>query len=96
VAWYERFAGRPPDLIPNAKEAAWQLSATGWIYLLADAEHAGSALLTLLVEDLDAFLAGLHERGITASPIELIGDAVRHTVVTDPDGNRLKVGQPPV
>jgi PhnB protein len=26
-AWYERLFGRPPDLIPNENEAAWQLSS---------------------------------------------------------------------
>lgn len=30
-AWYERLLGRPPDLVPNENEAAWQLAGTGWI-----------------------------------------------------------------
>ena len=54
-----------------------------------------SALNTLLVDDLDAFLAGLAERKVMAGPVKTIGDGVRVTVVTDPDGNRLQVGQPP-
>jgi hypothetical protein len=93
--WYERFAGRPPDLIPNEDEAAWQLNETGWIYLIADVGRAGSALHTLLVDDLDAFLAGLAERGIATGPVETLGGTERHAIVTDPDGNRLNVGQPP-
>lgn len=96
VGWYERFAGRPPDLIPNENEAAWQMNKTGWIYVIADAARAGSALHTLLVNDLDAFVVGLAERGIAAGPVETIDGAVRFTIVNDPDGNRLKVGQPPV
>jgi len=95
VGWYERLVGRPPDLIPNDDEAAWRLTETGWIYVVADAGCVGSALHTLLVDDLDAFLAGLSERGITAGPVDTIGEAVRRTVVTDPDGNRLQLGQPP-
>ena len=95
VGWYERLVGRPPDLVPNDDEAAWRLTETGWMYVVADAGRVGSALHTLLVDDLDAFLAGLAERGITAGPVETIGDAVRGTVVTDPDGNRLQIGQPP-
>jgi hypothetical protein len=94
VGWYKRFAGRAPDLIPNEDEAAWQMSETGWIYLIADPSRAGSGLNTLLVDDLDAFLAGLAERGIATDPVDVIGDGVRRTVVTDPDGNRLQVGQP--
>lgn len=94
VSWYERFAGRAPNLIPNEHEAAWQLTETGWIYVAADEGGAGSTLCTLLVDDLDAFLAGLARRGIAAGPVETIDGAVRHAIVTDPDGNRLKIGQP--
>jgi predicted enzyme related to lactoylglutathione lyase len=95
VDWYERLVGRAPDLIPNDDEAAWQMSETGWIYVIADPGRAGSGLSTLLVEDLDVFLAGLAERGIAAAPVEIIGSNVRRTIITDPDGNRLNVGQPP-
>jgi len=95
AGWYERLVGRPPDLVPNDNEAAWQLTETSWIYIVVDADRVGSALHTLLVDDLDAFLAGIGERGITSSPVETIDDGVRRTVVTDPDGNRVQVGQPP-
>jgi predicted enzyme related to lactoylglutathione lyase len=94
VDWYERLTGRPPDLIPNEDEAAWRMTETGWIYLVADDERAGSALNTLLVEDLEALLAELTERGIASGPVETIGNGVRVVVLTDPDGNRLKLGQP--
>ena len=95
AAWYERLVGRPPDLIPNDDEAAWRLTDTGWIYIIVDSDRAGSALNTILVDDLEAFLAGVAERGIAADPVEIIGEAVRSTHVTDPDGNRLQIGQPP-
>jgi hypothetical protein len=94
VAWYERLTGTPPDLVPNKIEAAWRMTDTAWIYVIVDTDRAGSAVNTLLVDDLDAFLAELATRGITAGPVESVGDAARGTVVTDPDGNRLKVGQP--
>jgi len=93
--WYERLLGRPPDLIPNAREAAWRLTDSGWLVIERDPARAGSALHTLLVADLDGFLAGLAERGVNAGPVEPIGDGVRQSIVVDPDGNRLKVGQPP-
>lgn len=96
VTWYERLVGRPPDLVPNDSEAAWRLTDTGWICLVADASQAGSARHTVLVDDIDTFLAGLAERGITSGPVETMGDVgVRHAYITDPDGNRLQVGQPP-
>jgi hypothetical protein len=93
MAWYENFAGRPPDLIPNRQEAAWRMTDTGWIYIIEDAECAGSALNTLLVDDLDALLADLAGRGIEAGPVEVMGNGVRQAIVLDPEGNRLKIGQ---
>src|SRR5207237_561614 len=54
VGWYERLVGRPPDLVPNDDEAAWRLTETGWMYVVADPGRVGSALHTLLVDDLDA------------------------------------------
>lgn len=30
----------------------WQLTEAGWLYLVADADRAGKALFTLLVNDL--------------------------------------------
>jgi hypothetical protein len=95
AGWYERLTGRPPDLVPNDDEAAWRLTDTGWVYVIADPDRAGSALHTLLVDDLDGFLAGLAARGIDADPIGVMDNGVRRTLVTDPDGNRLQLGQPP-
>ena len=94
LAWYQRFAGRPPDLLPSEDEAAWQMSEAGWLCLVVDADRAGSAAHTLIVDDLDALLAGLSDRGVAAGPVEAIGGNVRFTLITDPDGNRLTVGQP--
>lgn len=95
VAWYGLLVGRPPDLMPNETEAAWQLAGAGWIYVVVDAERAGTALHTVLVDDLDSFVALANGRGVDTGPIEPIGDGVRHVLVADPDGNRLNIGQPP-
>jgi predicted enzyme related to lactoylglutathione lyase len=91
LGWYERLMDRPPDLIPNDHEAAWRLTESGWVYIFASAERTGSALNTLLVDDLDSFLAALTQRGIAAGPVENVGDSMRQAIITDPDGNRLKV-----
>ncbi len=93
--WYERLLGRPPDLIPHEQEAAWQLTETGWIYIVVDLERAGRGLHTLLVDDLDAFLADVERRGIAVGAIEMLRSETRRAVLVDPDGNRLAVGQPP-
>jgi catechol 2,3-dioxygenase-like lactoylglutathione lyase family enzyme len=93
IEWYGRLAGRPPDLLPNDDEAAWRLTETGWLYVIADPGRAGSSLQTLLVDDLDGFLARLAEQGIGAGPVQAIAPGVRKAIVTDPDGNRLNLGQ---
>lgn len=94
AGWYERLLGHPADLIPNEIEAAWRLTDTAWIYLIEEPTRAGSSLHTLLVDDLDAFLDGLTARGIEAPPVERIGTAGRFVLLTDADGNRVKVAQP--
>ena len=94
LGWYERFMGRPPDLVPKAGDAAWQLSETGWIYLVDDPARAGTALVTLLVDDLDRYVADLADRGIEAGAIETVPGAVRRTVIADPDGSTITVGEP--
>jgi len=77
--------------VPNEREAAWELHDGAWIVLIADRERAGTALHTLILPDLDGFLAAAGERGVQAGPVEPVGEGMRQSVVTDPDGNRLKV-----
>jgi predicted enzyme related to lactoylglutathione lyase len=94
-AWYERLAGRPPDLVPNEIEVCWRLTETSWIYVKADPERAGKAFHTILVDDLDRQLAELAERGIASGPVETLPEGVRKTVVTDPEGNTIQFGEAP-
>jgi catechol 2,3-dioxygenase-like lactoylglutathione lyase family enzyme len=91
--WYERLFGREPDLVPHEREVAWQLAEASWVYVLEDPERAGGGLITLVVEDLDAEVAPLRERGVE---VELVTEGrVQKAVVTDPDGNTIAFGQPP-
>jgi hypothetical protein len=92
LPWYERLTGRAPDLVPNGREAAWRLTETGWVYIVADPQRAGSAPNTVLVDDLDGWVATLAGRGIAPTQVETIAPAVREALVTDPDGNRPKLG----
>jgi|GEM_PF-802291 len=89
--WYERFFGRPPDVVPNEDEAVWQVTTTGLIYIVADRERAGSALVAIAVNDLDRYLAALAGRGLEIPPTETIGSQPRNAVFHDPDGNTIKV-----
>jgi uncharacterized glyoxalase superfamily protein PhnB len=91
AAWYEVLLGRPPTFLPNETEAVWQVADTASIYLLADPDRAGHSVMALVVDDLDATLAKIAERGITTGAIEEIPGAGRKSVITDPDGNAVSV-----
>ena len=91
AAWYERLLGRPPDFLPNDAEAVWQAAGMASIYLLADADRAGRGVMALVVDDLDASLAEIAERGIVTGAIEEIPGAGRKAVIADPDGNAVSI-----
>lgn len=91
--WYVRLLGRPPDMTPNESERTWQLTDDGWIYVVEDRERAGNGLATLIVDDLDARVAQLNERGIETGQVEQLNDNTRTLMLADPDGNRIQLGE---
>ena len=94
-SWYERFLQRPPDGFPTAGEAVWQLADGRLLYLVADATRAGNALVTLIVENLDKWIARPARDGIPHRAIEAMTGGARITTIIDPDGNRITIGQTP-
>ena len=93
--WYEAFFGRPADLLPNDNEAAWQLGVDRWVYVVGDADRAGSGLVTILVDDLDERVASLASRGIASDHVERYANGVRKVTFADPDGNAIALGEVP-
>ena len=67
----------------------WQVAETGWIYVVGDATRAGKAVLTLLVDDLEDYVAELGERGLATSAIETVPGLYRKAVMTDPEGTMI-------
>jgi len=93
--WYERFTGRPADRVPMDGCSEWQLIPGGAIQLIRDAEHAGSAQLTIGVDDLDAHAAVLTERGLSLRGVAgTPSGQFRIGSIDDPDGNTITFGQP--
>lgn len=93
AGWYARVIGRPADMLPNEAEAAWQLSESASLYLVADPAAAGRGVVTLIVADLDAERSTIVASGIEAGAVETVGTAGRKCVVTDPDGNSVVLVQ---
>ena len=87
MGWYERFFGRAADIVPNKNEVMWCVAGNGWLYVIEDRERAGRTVVTISVSDLDQSVADLASRGISAGPIESVGDAGRKANVEDADGN---------
>src|SRR3954453_6242265 len=88
-AWYERLFGRPADRIPKQEEAVWHFAGAGSVYVVADAQRAGSGLLALDVADLRLQVAALSQRGFETEAADRARDPLFKFSVTDPDGNSI-------
>lgn len=92
VRWYSALLGSAESFRPNNEEAVWTVGEHGHVYVLVDAEHAGSGLLTLFTDDLDAALATAARGGIEPTSLETYGNGVRKATFHDPDGNEVGLG----
>ena len=87
--WYERLLGNDPSFLPNEIEAVWALAEHQYLYLLEDPADAGSGLVTVMVDDLDASGAAIAARGIEASERETYPGGARKATYRDADGNEI-------
>jgi catechol 2,3-dioxygenase-like lactoylglutathione lyase family enzyme len=95
LAWYERLLGAPPSFLPNDTEAVWELGEHRFVYIEHRPEHAGHALQTVFVDDIEARVAGMAERGLTPAVDETYENGVRKVTYRDPDGNEFGFGGGP-
>jgi hypothetical protein len=94
--WYQRLLGSPPSFFPNDTEAVWELGEHRWLYIEQRPDHAGHALNTLFVDDLDTVVAGISGRGLEPARRETYDNGVRKITYTDADGNETGFGGGPV
>jgi hypothetical protein len=57
LAWYERLFGSSPTFVPHDTEAVWDLDEHRSVFIVQRPEHAGHAMHTIFVDDLDALVA---------------------------------------
>ena len=93
-AWYERLLGEP-SFFPHATEAVWTLADGRHVYIVEDADRAGSSVVTLFVDDLDATLAEIASRGLEPAETETYSNGVRKVTYRDDDGNEIGFGGAP-
>ncbi|WP_272474091.1 VOC family protein [Baekduia alba] len=94
--FYEALFGREADLVPNDTELCWRLGDAGdvaWLCVVVDPVRAGGAISTVLIDDLDAWVAECAARGVAPVEIRREGDAGRKARFVDPDGNELGFAQ---
>ncbi|MEV2194533.1 VOC family protein [Streptomyces phaeochromogenes] len=96
LAWYERLFGTPPTYVAGDTEAVWELAEHRSVAVEHRPEHAGHALHTVFVDDFDARVAGMADRGIEPTKRETYGNGVRKATYHDPEGNEIGFGGAPV
>jgi catechol 2,3-dioxygenase-like lactoylglutathione lyase family enzyme len=93
--WYERLFGEP-SFLPHATEAVWTLADDRSVYVVEHPDGAGSSVVTLFVDDLDAQVAAVAARGLEPDERLTYSNGVRKTLYRDPDGNEIGFGGAPL
>ena len=93
-AWYEQLLGEP-TFSPHATEAVWTLAEDRSVYVVGHAAGAGSSVVTIFLDDLDAHVAAIAARGLEPDERETYANGVRKVVYRDPDGNEIGFGGGP-
>jgi catechol 2,3-dioxygenase-like lactoylglutathione lyase family enzyme len=92
VEWYARLLGSEPSFLPNETEAVWELAENRYVFIELRPEHAGHAMHTIFVDELDARVDGIAGRGIEPAERETYSNGVRKVTYRDPDGNEIGFG----
>ena len=92
VAWYEQLLGSAPSVLPNDVEAVWEIAEHRYVFVEVRPDHAGHAMHTVIVDDLDARVRGIAGRGIEPAEEETYSNGVRKVIYRDPDGNEIDFG----
>jgi hypothetical protein len=95
LPWYRQLLGEPAFL-PHPTEAVWTLAHDRSLYVVEHAAGAGTSVVTIFVDDLDARVGAIAARGMQPHERETYGNGVRKVVYRDPDGNELGFGGPPL
>jgi catechol 2,3-dioxygenase-like lactoylglutathione lyase family enzyme len=93
-AWYERLLGEPA-FFPHETEAVWTLADDRSVYIVEHPGGAGSSVILIFVDDLDAQVAAIAARGLEPAERETYPAGVRKVVYRDPDGNEVGFGGAP-
>ncbi len=95
LEWYERLLGFPPAFLPNDIEAVWELAEHRYMYIVQRPQRAGRAVHLIFVDDFDARVAQIADRGLAPVERETYANGVRKVTYHDLDGNEIALGGAP-
>jgi hypothetical protein len=95
LPWYEKLIGSAPTFFATETEAVWEIGEHRWVYIEQVPERAGHAMQTIFVDDLEARVAEIAERGLAPSKRETYANGVRKVTYRDADGNETAFGPAP-
>ena len=91
----ERLLGEPTSF-PHATEAVGRLQMTGRCTSCGARRRPGNCVVTIFIDDLDARVAAIAERGLEPDEQLTLSNGVRKAAYRDPDGNEVAFGGAPL
>ncbi|GGX57793.1 VOC family protein [Streptomyces fructofermentans] len=92
--WYQRLFGSPPAFAAGGTEAVWELGEHRSMAVELRPDHAGHAVHTVVVDDLDTLVARIAARRLEPTTRETCPNGVLKATYHDPDGNEIGFGTP--
>ena len=92
LPWYEKLFGAPPTFLATETEAVWEVGERRWVYIEQVPGRAGHAMQTVFVDDLEARVAEIAERGLVPWKRETYENGVGKITYRDDDGNETGFG----
>jgi catechol 2,3-dioxygenase-like lactoylglutathione lyase family enzyme len=92
IEWYQRLFGCEPTFLASETEAVWELAEHRWVYIEQRPERAGGAMVTSFVDDLDAVMEQIADRGIEPDDVGSYPNDIRKAIYHDADGNEICFG----
>lgn len=93
-AFYAALFGRGPDDRPMDGLIQWRPVDDSGVQILVDGDRAGRSSMTLVTPDMDNARRQLESNGLDLEP-DLQGDFGVIAQISDPDGNRITLTEPP-
>lgn len=93
-SWYSRLFGRGPDARPMDGLVQWHSDQGAGLQLVRDADKAGASLVTIVTPTMAVAREQLTAGGLQLEP-DVEGDFGIIAQISDPDGNRITLAEPP-